>query len=241
MTSPWPIEFIEVRPARRHGGVMGWAPYGRGGAVKPLVAVNGDEVDVPEWGTNFDKPFLPEHERDWEASPSMQHWKDIAWRVQDDAETLLLKRAIWLRETTGAKNLCMAGGVALNCVANGRIVREAGYDNVWIQPAAGDDGIVIGCAYYGYLAILKKQRSSVMKHAYLGAAYSDEDVRTAARKSLVRLQTINTPSKDICRDTAKLLAQGHVFAWVQGPSEFCPRALRNRSILAYPRMALWQY
>src|SRR6266568_1684397 len=142
------------------GEVMGLAPYGRPHAVKPLLATKSDEVEVPAWGVEFDKPFWPEHERDWEASPSMQHWKDVAWRVQDDAETLLLKRAIWLREATGAKNLCMAGGVALNCVANGRIVREAGFDNVWIQPAAGDDGIAIGCAYYGYLAILKKQRSS---------------------------------------------------------------------------------
>ncbi len=176
------------------GEVMGLAPYGRPHAVKPLLATKSDEVEVPEWGVEFDKPFWPEHERDWEASPSMQHWKDVAWRVQDDAETLLLKRAIWLREATGAKNLCMAGGVALNCVANGRIVREAGFDNVWIQPAAGDDGIAIGCAYYGYLAILKKQRSSVMTHAYLGAPYTDEDARVAARKWLVRLQTINTPS-----------------------------------------------
>src|SRR5262249_6824822 len=135
------------------------APYGRPDAIKPLLKTKSDEVDVPEWGVEFDKPFWPEHERDWEASPSMQHWKDVAWRVQDDAESLLRKRATWLREATGAKNLSMAGGVALNCVANGRIVREAGFDNVWIQPAAGDDGIAIGCAYYGYLAILKKQRS----------------------------------------------------------------------------------
>ena len=138
------------------GEVMGLAPYGRPDAIKPLLETKSDEVDVPEWGVEFDKPFWPEHERDWEASPSMQHWKDVAWRVQDDAESLLLKRATWLREATGAKSLCMAGGVALNCVANGRIVREAGFDNVWIQPAAGDDGIAIGCAYYGYLAILKK-------------------------------------------------------------------------------------
>jgi carbamoyltransferase len=150
---------------------------------------------------------------------------------------LLLKRAIWLREATGAKNLCMAGGVALNCVANGRIAREAGFENIWIQPAAGDDGIAIGCAYYGYLAILKKQRSSVMQHAYLGAPYSDQDARAAADDWLVRLQTINTSSKDICRDTAKLLSQGHVFAWFQGRSEFGPRALGNRSILADPREA----
>src|SRR5215471_257312 len=117
------------------------------------------------------------------------------------------------------------------------IVREAGFDNVWIQPAAGDDGIAIGCAYYGYLAILKKQRSSIMTHAYLGAPYTDEGARAAARKWLVRLQTINTPSKNICRDTARLLAEGHVFAWFQGRSEFGPRALGNRSILADPRHA----
>jgi carbamoyltransferase len=216
------------------GEVMGLAPYGRPNAVKPLLKMKSDKVEIPEWGVEFDKPFLPEHERDWEASPSMQHWKDIAWRVQDDAETLLLKRAIWLREATGAKNLCMAGGVALNCVANGRIVREAGFDNVWIQPAAGDDGIAIGCAYYGYLAILKKQRPFVMKHAYLGAQYTDADARAAAHKWLVRLQTTNTPSKNICGDTAKLLSEGHVFAWFQGRSEFGPRALGNRSILADP-------
>ena len=72
---------------------------------------------------------------------------------------MLLARARWLRETTGARNLCIAGGVALNCVANGRIAREAGFENVWIQPAAGDDGIAIGCAYYGRLAIQKKPRA----------------------------------------------------------------------------------
>src|SRR5262249_42861554 len=219
------------------GEVMGLAPYGRPEAVKPLLEINSDEVDVPDWGVEFDQPFFPEQERDWEASPSMEHWKDVAWRVQDDAETLLLKRAIWLRETTGAKNLCMAGGVVVDWVARGRMGREAGFDNVWIQPAAGDDGIAIGCAYYGYLALLKKPRSSVMTHAYLGAPYRDEDARAAANKWLVRLQTINTASKNICRDTARLLSEGHVFAWFQGRSEFGPRALGNRSILADPRKA----
>ena len=116
-------------------------------------------LHVPDWTEEFNQPFLPESPVKWEDSPSMQHWEDLAWQVQDDTERVLLERAIWLRETTGAKNLCIAGGVALNCVANGKIVREAGYDNVWIQPAAGDDGIAIGCAYYGHLAIQKKPRS----------------------------------------------------------------------------------
>jgi carbamoyltransferase len=131
----------------------------------------------------------------------------------------------------------MACGVALNFVANGRLVREAGYDNIWIQPAAGDDGIAIGCAYYGYLEILKKPRAFVMDHAFLGIAYKDEDARAAADRTLVRLQITNTQSDDICRDTAKLLSEGHVFGWFQGRSEFGPRALGGRSILADPRKA----
>ncbi len=224
------------------GEVMGLAPYGTPDAIKPFLKFK-DEPDkdtdlaIPDWGTEFDKPWLVMRELNWESSPSMQHWKDLAWRIQDDTERVLLERAKWLRETTGAKNLCMAGGVALNCVANGRLVREAGFDNVWIQPAAGDDGIAIGCAYYGYLEILKKPRSFVMDHAYLGVRYKDEDAHAAANRALVRIQTINKVSDNICRDTAKLLAEGNIFGWFQGRSEFGPRALGGRSILADPRKA----
>src|SRR5262250_771201 len=219
------------------GEVMGLAPYGRPDAIKPLLEIKSDEVDVPEWGVEFDKPFLPEQERDWETSPSMQHWKDVAWRVQDDAETLLLKRAIWLRETSGAENLCMAGGVALNCVANGRIVREAGFDNVWIQPAAGDDGTAIGCAYFGHVAVQKQPRSYVMDHAFTGVTYADERLRTDMARPMVRIQATSRKSDDISADTARLLADGNVIGWFQGRSEFGPRALGNRSILADPRTA----
>src|SRR6185312_15509395 len=144
-------------------------------------------------------------------------------------------RAIWLRQTTGARNLCIAGGVGLNCVANGRILREAGFEHVWVQPAAGDDGIAIGCAYYGHLAIQKQPRSFVMEHAYLGIEYPERAVREALNTWLVRLETTRTTSSDICADTARLLAEGNVFGWFQGRSEFGPRALGNRSILADPR------
>jgi carbamoyltransferase len=219
------------------GEVMGLAPYGRPGAFKPLMELRDGELVIPEWDMDFNKPWLVERERNWEKSPSMKHWEDLAWRAQDDAETVLLARANWLRETTGAKNLCMAGGVALNCVANGRIQREAGYDNVWIQPAAGDDGIAIGCAYYGYLEILKQPRNFVMDHAFVGRPYTDEEARAAADKPMVRMQTINTACANICAETAKLLAEGHVFGWFQGGSEFGPRALGNRSIIADPRTA----
>jgi carbamoyltransferase len=219
------------------GEVMGLAPYGRPDRQKSLVRLENGNLEVPQWTAEFDKPWFPDVDGDWEKSPSLPHWEDLAWRVQNDTETVLLDRARWLRETTGAKNLCIAGGVGLNCVANGRIVREAGFDNVWIQPAAGDDGIAIGCAYYGYLEILKKPRSFVMDNAYLGVAYAASAERKALDRWLVRLETRGTVSGNICADSAKLLAQGNVFGWFQGRSEFGPRALGNRSILADPRTA----
>lgn len=111
---------------------MGLAPYGRREKIKPVLELKNDVLYVPDWWDDFQQPWLPDAEQQWEDSPAMQHWKDLAWRVQHDTEEVLLDRAIWLRRTTGAKNLCIAGGMALNCVANGRVVREAGFDNVWI-------------------------------------------------------------------------------------------------------------
>lgn len=219
------------------GEVMGLAPYGRPNAVKSFIDMNGGELSVVDWGREFDKPFLVDREKNWEASASVKHWEDMAWRIQDDAENVLLARAKWLRETTGASNLVMAGGVALNCVANGRIAREAGFDNVWVQPAAGDDGNAIGCAYYGHLAIQNNPRSFVIKHAFLGRPYSDGEVDAAVGKPLVRLQASARRSDNICAEAAKLLSEGNVFGWFQGRSEFGPRALGHRSILADPRQA----
>jgi carbamoyltransferase len=122
-------------------------------------------------------------------------------------------------------------------VANGRIAPESGFENIWIQPAAGDDGIAIGCAYYGHLAVLKSKRSFVMNHAFLGVEYKDEEVRRATGKRLARLQTVSKASTSICAEAAKLLSQGQVLGWFQGRSEFGPRALGTRSIIADPRKA----
>ncbi len=219
------------------GEVMGLAPYGRPGATEPLAVMRDGELEVPEWTAKFNTPWLPESDANWEKSRNLKHWEDIAWRVQEDTEMVLLARAKWLRETTGAKNLCIAGGVGLNCVANGRLAREAGFDNVWIQPASGDDGIAIGCAYYGHLQVQKKPRTFVMKHAYLGRAYSDRDVDDALNKGLTRLETAVRRSDDICVEAAQLLSEGNVLGWFQGRSEFGPRALGNRSLLADPRSA----
>jgi carbamoyltransferase len=219
------------------GEVMGLAPYGRPGAFKPLIRLENGELRFTEWDRDLEQPWMMNRDSDWEKSSFMKHWEDLAWRVQDDAETVLLARARWLRETTGAKNLCLSGGVALNCVANGRIAREAGFENVWIQPAAGDDGNAIGCAYYGRLAVQKKPRTYVMNHAYTGVTFSDEKVAAATTATPVRLQAKTWRSDDICAETARLLSEGNVFGWFQGRSEFGPRALGNRSIIADPRTA----
>src|SRR6185436_14809596 len=99
------------------GELMGLAPYGRPGVAKPLMEISANELIVPEWSDAFKEPWLIDSGKKWDTSPSMRHWEDLAWRVQDDTEKVLIERAIWLRQTTGARNLCMAGGVALNCVA----------------------------------------------------------------------------------------------------------------------------
>lgn len=217
------------------GEVMGLAPYGKPDAHRPLVTMQNGELKFPEWDESFNKPFSAESDAKWEASPHMQHWMDMAWRMQDDSEKILIERARWLREKTGAKNLCLAGGVALNCVANGRIVREAGYENVWVQPAAGDNGIAIGCAYYGHLALQKQPRTHVIDTAYFGRPYTDADVKRALNRVDVKLEAKAVESADICAETARLLSEGHIFGWYQGGCEYGPRALGNRSILADPR------
>jgi carbamoyltransferase len=217
------------------GELMGLAPYGRPGKVEPLLEMDGQNLRVLEWPASLDKPWGPMSGRKWEGNAAIEHWQDLAWRVQDDAERVLLARARWLRETTRAKNLVIAGGVALNCVANGRIAREAGFDNVWIQPAAGDDGIAIGCALYGRLALQKHPRNFVMKHAYLGREYSGEEISAARNAFPIRFETAAETFDDICAETAKRLSEGKVVGWYQGRSEFGPRALGNRSLLADPR------
>ncbi|ABD86999.1 carbamoyltransferase family protein [Rhodopseudomonas palustris] len=217
------------------GELMGLAPYGRRDQVKPLLQIEDNVLSVPRWTAELNQPYVVDRPGKWEDSPSMRHWEDLAWRVQDDTEKVLLARARWLRETTGAKNLVIAGGVALNCVANGRLAREAGFDNVWIQPAAGDDGIAIGCAYYGLHAIQQQPRSFEMKHSYIGKTYPEAEVAAATQRLMVRAQTEAVRHDDICAVTAKLLSEQKVIGWFQGGSEFGPRALGNRSLIADPR------
>src|SRR4026207_482532 len=107
----------------------------------------------------------------------------------------------------------MGAGVTRKCGASGRSVREAGYENVWIQPAAGDDGVAIGCAYYGWLEVLKQRRGFVMGHSYVGKTHTQKGVATELQKFLVRIQVEAKRSENVCRDTAKLLADQRVIGW----------------------------
>ncbi len=216
------------------GEVMGLAPLGRLHGA-PLMRLDGDRLVVPDWTEALRHPFLGEDDGAWERSPFQEEWRDLARRVQEDAETVLLARARRLHEVTGAENLCIAGGVGLNCVANGRILEESPFKRVFIQPAAGDDGIALGAALYGHSALRGKRRAFVQRTAFLGRTHGPAAAAEAARGPLVALSSSVRRRADAPERAAELLAAGKVVGWVQGGSEFGPRALGHRSILADPR------
>ena len=216
------------------GEVMGLAPYGRPGA-EPLMTLEGGNLKVADWGARQTDPFTGGPDAEWERSAHRPGWQDLAWRVQEDTERVLIARANWLHARTGLKNLCIAGGVGLNCVANGKLQDSTPFKNIWIQPAAGDDGIAIGCAYYAHLARKKRKRTFVMQTAYTGRAYDRFDEDEMFRPLTARLATLKKTHRDIAEEAARILARNAVIGWFQGRSEFGPRALGNRSILADPR------
>jgi carbamoyltransferase len=216
------------------GEVMGLAPYGRPG-IGRLVTLDREGLRFAPWPKDHVHPFLGGGDRAWEQSPHRKAWEDLAWQVQDDLETALVERARRLHERTRAKDLVIAGGVGLNCVANGKILAETPFERLFVQPAAGDDGIALGCALYGHHALRKEPRRFVMTTAAWGRPYRDEEVERALRRTVVRLATSVRRPDDLAADTAALLARGAVVGWFQGRSEVGPRALGQRSILADPR------
>jgi carbamoyltransferase len=165
-----------------------------------------------------------------------QHYADIAASVQRVTEETLLKMANYAHRRTGLAKLCMAGGVALNSVANGRILRETPFDDVFIQPAAGDSGGALGAALYVWHVLLGQPRRFVMEHAYWGRDYSPDEVRTTIEETGWRYQPLADPEQRAHMMVDDLLA-GRVIALFQGRFEWGPRALGNRSILADPRRA----
>lgn len=163
-----------------------------------------------------------------------QDYLDIASSVQKVTEEVVLRMARHLYRTTGLDNLCMAGGVALNCVANGRVLRETPFKRIFIQPAAGDAGGAVGIAAFIYHSLLKNKRAYVMRDCYLGPAFTDTEIEDSLKEQNAVFKKYSDKA-ELLRDTAGFISKGKVVGWFQGRMEFGPRALGNRSILADAR------
>jgi carbamoyltransferase len=174
----------------------------------------------------FGPPREPESQMD-------QRHHDIAAALQAVTEEIGLHLTRSLQRTTGEQNLCLAGGVALNCVMNGRILRESGFKDVFVQPMANDAGTSLGAALYVYHMKLGHPRVEPLRDIYLGSEFTSEEFGKALGRHPVRWHR----SEDPAREVAHLLADGKIIGWFQGRMEVGPRALGNRSILADPRRA----
>jgi carbamoyltransferase len=163
-----------------------------------------------------------------------QHYADIAASIQQVTAELLLNMANQLHRETGLKQMCIAGGVGLNSVANTRILRETGFEQVFIQPAAGDGGGALGAALWAYNTLLGKPRSFTMQHAYWGRSNSEAEIGDFLRTNAIPFRYFEDDG-ELFDHAVERLTQGQVIGWSQGRFEWGPRALGNRSILADPR------
>jgi len=167
-----------------------------------------------------------------------QHHMDLAASIQKVTEEVVLRLTQSLARETGMDNLCLAGGVALNCVANGKVLRDGAFKNIWIQPAAGDAGGALGAAltahhlFQGQPRKVEKGRDA-MSGAYLGPAFSQTQIETGLREAGARFKTLG--EAEVITTVAQALADGKAVGWFQGRMEFGPRALGGRSILGDPR------
>ena len=172
--------------------------------------------------------------------PLEQRHRDLAASLQARLEEVYLGMLKKLAEKTGLKAVCLAGGVAFNCVANGKIFDHTPFEQAYVQPAAGDGGLSVGAAYYVWHQKLGKPRSFVMERAYWGPSFSREDMRGAIETSGVSgngYAVRELPEEELAQRTAAIIADGKIAGWFQGRLEWGPRALGNRSIVADPRRA----
>jgi carbamoyltransferase len=228
--------------------VMGAAPYGdpkyadqifnelvdarEDGSFKLNMKYFAYDYGLTMTNSKFDALF-GEPRRESESEMEQFHW-DMAASVQRVIEEIMLRIVRDLHQRTGLKNLCMAGGVALNCVSNGRIIREGPFENLWVQPAAGDAGGALGAALFVDNCVLDNPRKTRMEHAYWGPSFSDEAIRSTldARGAPYR----SLPRDEMIAETARRLSDDQaVVGWFQGRLEWGPRSLGSRSILADAR------
>ena len=231
--------------------LMGLAPYGEP-KYKDLILEH--IIDVKEDGTfrldmsyfnyctgltmtnrKFDKLFgAPARKGEGEIT---QREMDLAASIQVVTEEILLRLATAIHKETGLDYLCLAGGVALNCVANGRLLREGPFKEIWIQPAAGDAGGALGCALSTWYEYHGKPRTVVkpdaMKGSYLGPQYQDDEIEQQLDQYKAKYQ--RKEGAEYFNQLADILAEGKVIGWFQGRMEFGPRALGGRSIIGDPR------
>jgi len=244
--------------------LMGLAPYGNPDAAQTrnfAKLIKEHLVDIKEDGSihlnqdyfNYatglrmvhDKKFdalFGIKKRNAEGELEQQHC-NLAYAIQEVTEEIVLKMAAEAKRLTGSKYLCMAGGVALNCVTNGKLLRSKLFDDIFIQPAAGDAGGALGAAqaaHYMYFGAERKSngKTDAMLGSYLGPEYSDKETELMARKHKAPFQKM--AFAELPEKTAGLLAEGNVVGWFQGRMEFGPRALGNRSILGDARNAEMQ-
>lgn len=232
--------------------VMGLAPYGEPRYVKQIKE---HLIDLREDGSfSMNQEYFnycagltmtsPKIEEIFGGPPRApesrlsQREMDLARSVQEVTEEIVLKMATHVRKETGERKLCLAGGVALNCVANGKLLRSGIFDDIWIQPAAGDSGGALGAAYIGWYhyhgkPAKPKQGRDLMKGSYLGTSYSDDEISSFLEAHHVPAEKLD--GEALAAKVAALLADGMVVGWFQGRMEFGPRALGGRSILGDPR------
>jgi len=173
--------------------------------------------------------FCPRREP---GGPLTQDHYDLAWGFQKFAEEIIVHVARGIHSRTGHDRLAIAGGVALNCVANAKILRDTPFREIYVMPNAGDRGLAMGAALYGYHVVLGGSQRRPPAHDYLGRTATDTEIQAALAASP---DTESKRSNDIAGECADLIAGGRIIGWVQGGAEFGPRALGHRSILADPR------
>jgi carbamoyltransferase len=185
-------------------------------------------------GTGYPKYFGDKPSNYGELCRVNQHYADIAASIQKVTEELLIGMARNVHQQTGLKKLCIAGGVGLNSVANSRILRETPFEELYIQPAAGDGGGALGAALWAYNTLLGKPRNFSMDHAYWGRQNSDNEIGDFLRANNIPYHQMNSDDQLYDR-VVERLTSGKVIGWSQGRFEWGPRALGSRSILADPR------
>ncbi len=215
--------------------VMALASYGKpvyANAFREIVRV-GTDGSYSVAAVDFAERFGPARTK---GAPLEQRHFDVAHSLQAVLEETVIELARWLKGQTGAENLCMAGGVALNCVLNGHLRDRQIFRDVWVQPAAGDAGTALGAALWIDWLENDRRREYRMNHAFLGPEYSPAEIERFLMRSKLPFRRL----VDVADEVSRLLAEDKIIGWFQGRMEFGPRALGGRSILASPLSASMQ-